>query len=238
MSRFIAKPVLVAMRLFCRAYSQLIQIPLLGNAMSFTTLVPLCLKSVRRGSSLLMCSALLLTASDYSAATVTIDYVYDDLNRLERVIRDDGPLIVHDYDDVSNIESITISNSPDSNANGIADFAEGAEGDADNDGIPDAVEIAAELNPNDPSDAALDLDGDGIANIDEYLQGSDINHYHGDLDSDRDLDLGDIVVLTRIVTEEAVPTSEQQEPGHGDVNMDGKIDVGDLVIVRRRYFGL
>jgi hypothetical protein len=39
--------------------------------------------------------------------------------------------------------------------------------DSDNDGIPDAWEIAHGLNPNDPADAKLDRDG--YTNIEEYL---------------------------------------------------------------------
>ncbi len=41
--------------------------------------------------------------------------------------------------------------------------------DSDNDGIPDAWEIAHGLNPNDAADANLDRDGDGYTNIEEYL---------------------------------------------------------------------
>ena len=41
--------------------------------------------------------------------------------------------------------------------------------DMDGDGIPDDVEIANGLNPNDPVDAAEDLDGDGVTNADELL---------------------------------------------------------------------
>ncbi|TNE97459.1 MAG: hypothetical protein EP328_06480, partial [Gammaproteobacteria bacterium] len=47
--------------------------------------------------------------------------------------------------------------------------------DTDGDGITDAAEIAAGLDPFDPSDAALDADGDGVSNLDEYLAGRDIN---------------------------------------------------------------
>lgn len=45
--------------------------------------------------------------------------------------------------------------------------------DSDGDGIPDAAEIAMGLNPNDPADAALDDDADGMTNLEEYLAGTD-----------------------------------------------------------------
>ena len=45
--------------------------------------------------------------------------------------------------------------------------------DNDNDGIPDGYETQFEfLNPLDDTDAALDSDGDGFSNLDEYLAGS------------------------------------------------------------------
>ena len=49
--------------------------------------------------------------------------------------------------------------------------------DNDNDGIPNTIETAATLNPNDATDALLDLDGDGWSNLDEYRLGTDINDY-------------------------------------------------------------
>ena len=41
--------------------------------------------------------------------------------------------------------------------------------DSDHDGIPDDWEKAHGLNPNDPSDANKDLNGDGYTNLEKYL---------------------------------------------------------------------
>ena len=43
--------------------------------------------------------------------------------------------------------------------------------DSDGDGMPDDWEIKHHLNPNDPSDANQDRDGDGYTNIEEYING-------------------------------------------------------------------
>lgn len=48
--------------------------------------------------------------------------------------------------------------------------------DDDNDGLPDAIEIAAGLNSLDDSDAELDLDGDSYSNRVEFLLGSELNN--------------------------------------------------------------
>jgi len=45
--------------------------------------------------------------------------------------------------------------------------------DSDDDGMPDAWESAAGLNPNNPADAGLDKDGDGQSNLEEYLSDTD-----------------------------------------------------------------
>ena len=41
--------------------------------------------------------------------------------------------------------------------------------DSDSDGMPNEWEVAHRLNPNDSADAALDRDGDGYTNIEEYI---------------------------------------------------------------------
>jgi hypothetical protein len=54
--------------------------------------------------------------------------------------------------------------------------------DTDGDGIPDGTEVRWGLNPLDPADGALDLDGDGVSNVSEY-------RYRGDarlIDTDGD----------------------------------------------------
>ncbi|MFN3200299.1 MAG: carboxypeptidase regulatory-like domain-containing protein [Bradymonadia bacterium] len=80
--------------------------------------------------------------------------------------------------------------------------------DRDLDGLPDAFEIRNGLNPDDPADAALDLDGDGLSNLDEFLAGSSINT--ADTDGDGLLD----------GAEAALGTS----PVRADTDDDGLLD--------------
>jgi hypothetical protein len=77
--------------------------------------------------------------------------------------------------------------------------------DSDDDGMPDHWEVCHGLDPDDPSDAAEDLDGDGLNNLDEFTvesnptetdtdgdhvsDGDEVNQYGTDpvhVDSDRD----------------------------------------------------
>lgn len=193
-------------------------------------------KLVIRGSAAsIVFMSILLQVSIASASTqVVIDYTYDDLDRLTAMSRADGPMVNYHYDEASNLLSRAISNSADLDGDSLADFADE---DDDNDLIPDLVELASNLDPFDAGDASLDLDGDGISNLAEYLQGSDINHRHGDMNADGIVDVGDLLLLHAIVFELQQATLDQQLPGHGDVNMNGGLDAGDVVILERIYRG-
>jgi hypothetical protein len=61
-----------------------------------------------------------------------------------------------------------------------------AEIDSDGDGIPDEWELNNGLDPNDPTDAERDLDGDGLSNLDEYLQNTNPNKPDTDDDGYKD----------------------------------------------------
>ena len=51
--------------------------------------------------------------------------------------------------------------------------AENANKDTDADGIPDQDEVKLGLNPEDPTDALVDADGDGFSNYEEFVSKTD-----------------------------------------------------------------
>ena len=59
--------------------------------------------------------------------------------------------------------------------------------DSDHDGIPDDIEIQNGLNPNDPTDALLDADNDGLTNLEEYRLGTNMRNADTDGDGIPDL---------------------------------------------------
>ena len=61
-----------------------------------------------------------------------------------------------------------------------------ANNDADSDGIPDAFEFFNGLNPNDEADAEEDEDGDGLTNLQEFTEDTDINNEDSDEDGMND----------------------------------------------------
>jgi hypothetical protein len=125
--------------------------------------------------SLRLCALLFFPAWSSTASAVDIVYTYDDLNRVT-VMSHGGtssdPTLTIAYDEVSNITSANITNSPDTDNDGSANFADP---DDDNDQMPDAWEVFHGLNPLSAADANSDLDLDGITARNEYLNGTDPN---------------------------------------------------------------
>ncbi|MFL0805084.1 MAG: hypothetical protein K6L81_15335 [Agarilytica sp.] len=64
----------------------------------------------------------------------------------------------------------------------ISHFAFAQSVDTDADGMPDNWESAFGLNPSDPSDATIDVDGDGVTNINEYLSDTRPDLFDSDFD--------------------------------------------------------
>ena len=82
--------------------------------------------------------------------------------------------------------------------------------DSDGDGINDSIEIALGTNPNDPQSGNLlgDVNGDGQINV------------------------GDLVVMTRIVMGLKTPTLE--ETTRGDMNQDGNLNAADILLLQKQ----
>ena len=129
--------------------------------------------------------------ANVASAQVIIDYTYDDLNRLTNVARDDGPATEFTYDEVSNITMHDVSNSPNSDTDQVADFADNCtlvsnndQRDADGDGFG---------NVCDP-----DLNNDGIVDFGDWgilksLFGT--TDEEADLNADGIVDFGDWSVM-------------------------------------------
>lgn len=93
--------------------------------------------------------------------------------------------------------------------------------DGDGDFVPDRAELAIangtlSLDPEDPADAGLDFDGDGLENVDEYFSGRD--PFRPDAPS--------------------LEAALERAMKRGDANGDGKLGRGDLLSMRLRSWGL
>ncbi len=135
----------------------------------------------------------LLLLADTSAHALSVNYSYDNLGRLTKASYPNNESIEYVYDPAGNITSST-SIIADADNDTIADYfdncpttantdqldtdSDGAgnacDTDDDNDQIPDVDEVNLGLDPLDASDAVLDSDGDGLNNLAEYLEGTDL----------------------------------------------------------------
>ncbi|MDP3766216.1 MAG: hypothetical protein Q8R04_06920 [Nanoarchaeota archaeon] len=100
----------------------------------------------------------------------------------------------------------------DKNCNGIPDEQEKSEfKDTDGDGMSDQWEIENGLNPNDPNDANLDSDSDGLANSEEFnlqkIYGKSTNPNLADTDGDKFTDKTEVDKKTSPVNPEDFPKS-------------------------------
>ena len=97
-----------------------------------------------------------------------------------------------DWDGLSDEEEAALGTDPtksDTDGDGLSDFKEvkthgtdPLDTDTDGDGMDDGIEVDFGLDPIDPSDAAGDLDGDGLTNVEEVVSGTDLLNPDSDFD--------------------------------------------------------
>ena len=82
--------------------------------------------------------------------------------------------------------------------------------------------------------ATGDADGDGLSNLEEFLQ--QVNPLDGDINSDTVLSVADILLLLRHVLGESLlpPAQELEADLAPSGNPDGQLNAGDLVVLQRR----
>jgi len=105
-----------------------------------------------------------------------------------------------------------------------------SDGDWDKDQMPDSWEEDNDLNPSDPTDAALDPDGDDLANLEEYQRNTD--PWNRDTDGDGYWDGVEADLGTN-------PLDKQDHPNvEGDFNGDGNADLADVIVCLQVMAGI
>jgi hypothetical protein len=130
------------------------------------------------------------------------------------------PLIDSDADQLSNVEELALGTDP-------------LNPDTDGDGLNDYQEARSYGT----SPLLIDSDSDGVSDYAEIItwNSDPLISGHGDLgpygSPDHHIDLGDYVVLSRMVAGEITPNAAEQV--YGDLNYNDELDAGDLVILMR-----
>ena len=104
--------------------------------------------------------------------------------------------------------------------------------DTDGDGMPNAWEIAKGLNPNNSSDGAIDRDGDGYTNLEEYLnflayKGGEM---FGDFDKNGIIDFNDLTVFCSHWLENNCDNAPA-----GALDFDCDVDFADFAIFAQSW---
>ena len=95
--------------------------------------------------------------------------------------------------------------------------------DTDGDGIPDTWELRYGLNPDDPRDAEIDVNGDGLSNLEEYERGYD--PFSQDTDGDGVLNTAETGGLFGFIT----------DPLLNDTDSDGPVSYTHLTLPTTPY---
>ena len=105
--------------------------------------------------------------------------------------------------------------------------------DRDTDGIPDLVEIAHGLNPLFAGDALEDADGDLRNNLDEHLDGGQINVADtGDINDDQVVGIDDLLWMQQHLI--GMRSLDSQAISRADADRDGVLSVHDLLYLQNR----
>jgi len=134
-----------------------------------------------------------------------------------------------DSDSVTDLDEYLNGSDPgesDTDGDGLSDYAEinvwqtdPGNPDTDSDGMPDGWETGHGFDPNDPSDASADPDGDDVLNADEYLHGLNPTNLVWDSDADGLFDSEEIYAYGT-----GVHTNDTDGDGTADLVLTATLD--------------